>query len=180
MNNQIHFICNASYSRIGHFCYDSSFQWVFHKLYEYPVNKKDTLYTNSYSNGLIVYNNTIFIFGIKRESNSWYSPPESPTYAFIHTTNMFVDRHSVGNKEINTKNVLPIIFPNPSNMEISITNIDGTYRMYIYRSTGQSLMETVNHNKGSIDISGLSEGMYIYKMVNEQEEVFTGKLMKQN
>jgi len=52
--------------------------------------------------------------------------------------------------------------------------------MYIYSGTGQLLIETVNYNKGSIDISGLSEGMYIYKLINERDDIFTGKLIKQN
>lgn len=179
VNNQIHFIYNASFSSIGYFCYDTSFQLLFHKLFEFPVNKKDTLYTDCISNGVIVYNNNIYLYGIKRESLVW-KRPENPTYAFIHTAEMFVDRHSVGNEEMSTKLVLPNIFPNPSNKEISFTNIEGTYRMYIYSGTGQLLMETVNYNKGSIDISGLSEGMYIYKLINEREDIFTGKLIKQN
>ena len=68
-----------------------------------------------------------------------------------------------------------IIYPNPSNGIINITNAEAGY-IYIYNILGEVVTKYIcNSNHSTIDLSNLSQGQYIVKIVSEKN-TFTQKI----
>ncbi len=74
------------------------------------------------------------------------------------------------------------IFPNPFSefttiqigKDIKLANAE----MHIYDMLGKEvkLISKINSNEIKIDSKGLSEGMYLYKFINDGETIASGKL----
>ncbi|HOZ30232.1 MAG TPA: T9SS type A sorting domain-containing protein [Bacteroidales bacterium] len=71
------------------------------------------------------------------------------------------------------------IYPNPSNSTISVRLPEGSIAsdFYLYDIQGRCIIEKSIQTESQISVSELSNGLYFYKVVVENE-VFSGKLMK--
>lgn len=49
----------------------------------------------------------------------------------------------------------------------------------MYRANEAKIMEQEIFSGKSIEVKNLESGIYLYKLINENETVFTGKLVKQ-
>ncbi len=67
------------------------------------------------------------------------------------------------------------VYPNPSSDYIKINNLNTQQHYAIYNSVGEEIMESYILNKGEIDISHLSNGIYFIRLENE----ISAKFIKQ-
>ena len=80
----------------------------------------------------------------------------------------------LGFNELNQSNIT--LYPNPATNQI---NVKGNYKLLqIYNSVGELIM-TISNNTKTIDISALANGLYFIKGVDENDVVFSSKLIKQ-
>ena len=72
------------------------------------------------------------------------------------------------------------MFPNPASdlLVIRLTEMNGTKRVIIRNSIGQSVLETsVSNQNEQIDISSLESGLYLVSLISTDQEVLTKKLI---
>ena len=71
------------------------------------------------------------------------------------------------------------VFPNPSNGLITFQSIENISNIYIINQLGESVYKetSVNHNKKELDLTNLSNGIYIYKIISEGNKISNGKLI---
>lgn len=80
---------------------------------------------------------------------------------------------SVNNNSIDTFN----IFPNPVSDILNISSNSIIQNLSIYNMNGQKVIET-NTSLKQIDISNFSSGVYLLKVVGENEEIIYKKIVK--
>jgi uncharacterized repeat protein (TIGR01451 family) len=68
------------------------------------------------------------------------------------------------------------VSPNPGNSIFSFSNIEPNTRIEIYDLGGRLITSTEESN---VDFSGKDKGMYIYKVISENSQIYQGKLILQ-
>jgi inhibitor of cysteine peptidase len=70
------------------------------------------------------------------------------------------------------------VFPNPSNGEFVINNLEKENTIEIYDMVGKLVYQTVSKNPTcAIDLAGKDKGMYFYKVINANKLVQQGKII---
>lgn len=173
---QLHLIYNElSIGRIKHFCYDTAYKLLWSKRYEFPVNKIDTIYTMLYSNGTLLFNNKIYFYGFKQEK-TWLQNI-GPIKPFIVTTDQL--DLVAGIEQVKEKLNNPVLFPNPCNDKIFLSNTRGDYSISIYKQSGQIVLQASFDRYNKVEVDKLIEGMYFYTISDANGLVYSGKLVKE-
>src|SRR5690606_24426245 len=74
-----------------------------------------------------------------------------------------------------------VLFPNPAQNEITIyasSNISSSAQIEIHNTLGQLVYKSGFVNSGKIDISGFQSGVYFVKVIADNNQSFTKKLVK--
>ena len=91
------------------------------------------------------------------------------------------DPATLGTKEDVYSNKNVQLFPNPASglVNVFVKDLKGEATLTIFDATGRNVSSSMlTANQNTISISGLTAGMYIYRVANEQGAVIkTGKLM---
>lgn len=102
----------------------------------------------------------------------------SDGYAKIGST-LYLDnlKLNVEKEEVKKQEYYIHVFPNPAKEYINVeTNSPDNQQIEIYTLSGKLLLKTSFNHHSKIDISGLSSGTYLYKVVNP----FSGKITATN
>ncbi len=73
------------------------------------------------------------------------------------------------------------IFPNPTNGNLTITNVNNIKSIQVYNSLGQLVYQTKNSTKNTIriNLSKLPEGLYFINLIDVNNNFTTQKVLKQ-
>jgi len=86
-----------------------------------------------------------------------------------------------GIKDLATDNIS--IFPNPTtgNVTISIpVSIEGNVTVEVYDAIGKlTIKENITNNMSNVNLSKLEDGMYMFKIINNNKIIKIGKIVKQ-
>lgn len=152
--------------------------------------EKDEYTYGSLSYADVIYPSTVFLYeylSIEMPSTDSKAITEIHTFtksgdAWIQTEkNVFyysaVDASNAGLVEKSNFDV----YPNPvsENVTFSWTENHPELMLEMYRANGVKIMERQIFSGKSIEVKNLESGIYLYKLINENETVFTGKLVKQ-
>lgn len=77
-------------------------------------------------------------------------------------------------------NTLFSVYPNPANEHVNF-NWKGNYEslsLEIYQNTGSKVLEQITYSGKPVSISKLGNGVYFYKLLNGQQIMHTGKMIK--
>lgn len=89
----------------------------------------------------------------------------------------------VGMPQVSGYSENTFVYPNPANdkLNIRMTHFKGKSFVKIYNSRGETVKsETLNNDLTTISLSGLSAGLYLYKIIDLNGNVLdTGKFMKE-
>ncbi len=86
---------------------------------------------------------------------------------------------TVGVQENKMANANVLVFPNPASNSVSFSsNSDESFQVMLFDITGKLIQNyPMTDGKLKVDVSNLNSGLYLYKLVNSQQElVKTGKL----
>jgi hypothetical protein len=73
-----------------------------------------------------------------------------------------------------------VVFPNPTQDKLTITDFAQGSQLTIYNSIGQLVAQLSNSQSQTIDISKLEKGIYTYSIINnKQNEISSGKFIKE-
>lgn len=74
-----------------------------------------------------------------------------------------------------------VVFPNPTQDKLTITDLAQDSQLTIYNSIGQLVAQLSNSQSQTIDISKLEKGIYTYSIItdNKQNEISSGKFIKE-
>ena len=88
---------------------------------------------------------------------------------------------NVGIENLGTENNGLNIYPNPTNSNFTIASDNSTIKsITIYDIVGREIVyESLNKKSTLISLAGYSSGLYFIKVVNENGEVFTKKIVKE-
>ena len=80
---------------------------------------------------------------------------------------------------VNVKNVDVKVFPNPVLNNLTIENAGNIERIEICSLTGQVIIKSIHSgNKANVDLSGLSSGLYVLKVYQQNKVTNTFKIIK--
>jgi len=104
----------------------------------------------------------------------------------VATNLLYLDDLSLSNSPLEVETVnsgeLPVsIFPNPVSDKLTVTKytlLDLEFTVYNL-SGDQIIQQVLTDVRSGIDLSGLSKGIYFYKVCTDNNVVHTGKLIKQ-
>ena len=100
-------------------------------------------------------------------------------YAYTADKKLFKNSGLVGIKVTEDLASAIEVFPNPSQDQLKVYMSISTDRclIAIYSSTGQKVMEsTLNDGNNHVNVSALNNGMYFYKIFNNNQLISSGKL----
>lgn len=142
--------------------------------------------------GTTPYTNISWNFGDGSPASSQVNP--SHTYAVAGTYNVCVTItnacgsntycRSVSTNGVGINEVAGFeevhIYPNPAVQSMTIENVASGMGMAVYNTTGQCVLKTIaSGNKAVIDVSSLSNGIYIIRLTGKDGRQGTSKFVKQ-
>ncbi|MBA4241212.1 MAG: hypothetical protein C0448_10825 [Sphingobacteriaceae bacterium] len=75
------------------------------------------------------------------------------------------------------------IFPNPTNGNVTISipaSIEGNVTVEVYDAIGKlTIKENITNNMSNVNLSKLEDGMYMFKIINNNKTIKIGKIVKQ-
>ena len=75
------------------------------------------------------------------------------------------------------------IFPNPTNGNVTISipaSIEGNVTVEVYDAIGKlTIKENITNNMTNVNLSKLEDGMYMFKIINNNKTIKIGKIVKQ-
>lgn len=136
--------------------------------YNNPGNVKQYSYLNS-----ILAGNKMAIFNGKL----WLGTNGMST--FYRSLNDFGYSLTVGGED-NMRQEQGVVYPNPSNDKITMTNFTIGSNLTIYNSVGQLVLNMTYTNSQTIDLSKINSGLYTYLIIdNKQNIIDNGKFVKE-
>lgn len=136
--------------------------------YYNPGNIKQYSYLNS-----ILAGNKMAIFNGKL----WLGTNGMST--FYRSLNDFGYSLTVGGED-NMRQEQGVVYPNPSNDKITMTNFTIGSNLTIYNSVGQLVLNMTYTNSQTIDLSKINSGLYTYFIIdNKQNIIDNGKFIKE-
>lgn len=144
----------------------------------------NSLQVNSISGGTYQWYSCSTNTPIQGATGTTFSPTLSGQYYVITTTNNNCQSTSdcalvqLGLNDIKLETIK--VYPNPANSNLKLITVqsDNNGTMTIYDSKGNKMLNTNYTNEMEIDISGLSQGVYIIRIENEKN-TFQTKFTKQ-
>ncbi|NMH29100.1 T9SS type A sorting domain-containing protein [Flavobacterium silvaticum] len=111
----------------------------------------------------------VFVAGMSMGSadfDSIHHEPEQPDnhYPFLAKINMA----PLGTNDIGSDVIM--VYPNPATSQLFVSGIDRSSQVKIYNTIGQKVLETVSDFQKPIDVSVLTQGVYMLK-INESETI---------
>jgi hypothetical protein len=136
--------------------------------YYNPGNIKQYSYLNS-----ILAGNKMAVFNGKL----WLGTNGMST--FYRSLNDFGYSLTVGDED-NMRQEQGVVYPNPSNDKITMTNFTIGSNLTIYNSVGQLVLNMTYTNSQTIDLSKINSGLYTYLIIdNKQNIIDNGKFVKE-
>jgi hypothetical protein len=133
-----------------------------------PGNIKQYSYLNS-----ILAGNKMAVFNGKL----WLGTNGMST--FYRSLNDFGYSLTVGGED-NMRQEQGVVYPNPSNDKITMTNFTIGSNLTIYNSVGQLVLNMTYTNSQTIDLSKINSGLYTYLIIdNKQNIIDNGKFVKE-
>jgi photosystem II stability/assembly factor-like uncharacterized protein len=133
-----------------------------------PGNIKQYSYLNS-----ILAGNKMAVFNGKL----WLGTNGMST--FYRSLNDFGYSLTVGGED-NMRQEQGVVYPNPSNDKITMTNFTIGSNLTIYNSVGQLVLNITYTNSPTIDLSKINSGLYTYSIIdNKQNIIDNGKFIKE-
>lgn len=126
---------------------------------QYRDNQEIT-YSLNHNSKLTFTDNELII--LQPSGNIYYFDIENIRKIYFSNSNSLYDIAS--QKNIN-------LYPNPSSGRISISNIKSKTLISIYNMKGELVMSEIIYHDKSINISNLSNGLYIVKVGNKEFKV---------
>ena len=123
---------------------------------QYRDNQEIT-YSLNHNSKLTFTDNELII--LQPSGNIYYFDIENIRKVYFSNSNSLYDIAS--QKNIN-------LYPNPSSGRISISNIKSKTLISIYNMKGELVMSEIIYHDKSINISNLSNGLYIVKVGNKE------------
>lgn len=75
------------------------------------------------------------------------------------------------------------IFPNPTNGNVTISipaSVEGNVTVEVYDAIGKlTIKENITNNMSNVNLSKLEDGMYMFKIINNNKTIKIGKIVKQ-
>ncbi len=75
------------------------------------------------------------------------------------------------------------IFPNPTNGNVTISvpaSVEGNVSVEVYDAIGKlTIKENITNNMSNVNLSKLEDGMYMFKIINNNKTIKIGKIVKQ-
>jgi photosystem II stability/assembly factor-like uncharacterized protein len=98
---------------------------------------------------------------------------------FYRSLNDFGYSLTVGGQD-NMRQEQGVVYPNPSNDKITMTNFTIGSNLTIYNSVGQLVLNMTYTNSQTIDLSKINPGLYTYLIIdNKQNIIDNGKFVKE-
>jgi hypothetical protein len=132
-------------------------------------------------NGTIDGNNRLFIAGTSQSNTLmpvdngggggvWFQPTINGAYDGTITRFNLSPTNGIGITEYNKESQEIYVFPNPANnlLSVKMNKLKGKQSYKIYNNLGQVVLFGNLENSKSINISSLSEGMYILELINAE------------
>ncbi len=153
---------------------------------DWVADEKDEYTYNNTSFSEVIFPSYLQFWGVNQESNTFnYAVAEIVTSTNLDGEWSPTDRslfyYSEGTatsaKEISEAQVL--VYPNPATDNVTLTW--NNYRMLsleVYHLTGAKVIEKQVSSGMSVPVSTLKNGIYLFKLKNENETVYSGKLIK--
>jgi uncharacterized Ntn-hydrolase superfamily protein len=120
------------------------------------------------------FGNPSFLLSVRTHDNAGIEPIDS-----LQT--LFNEVHDCGTVGVNKDSELKTIFsiyPNPTNDFVTIKNYDSkNYKLKLLDITGKIILESIVLDEIKLDISSLSEGIYVITLENDNH-TFTRKVIK--
>jgi len=151
---------------------------------------KDEYTYGSLSYADVIYPSMVFLYeylAIEMPMAESKATAEIHTYtkaggAWVQTENnvFYYSALAPSNAELVEKSNFDV-YPNPVSETITISWTENHPELVLemYRANGAKIMERQIFSGKSIEVKNLESGIYLYKLVNQNETVFTGKLVKQ-
>ncbi len=152
--------------------------------------EKDEYTYGSLSYADVIYPSMVFLYeylAIEMPMAESKATAEIDTYtkaedAWVQTENnvFYYSALDPSNAELVEKSNFDV-YPNPVSETITISWTENHPELVLemYRANGAKIMERQIFSGKSIEVKNLESGIYLYKFVNQNETVFTGKLVKQ-
>lgn len=98
---------------------------------------------------------------------------------FYRSLNDFGYSLTVGGQD-NMRQEQGVVYPNPSNDKITMTNFTIGSNLNIYNSVGQLVLNMTYTNSNTVDLNKLNAGLYTYLIIdNKQNIIDNGKFVKE-
>lgn len=115
-------------------------------------------------------NNIVSELRKKKSDDGWINQKINYTYE----TRNFDYNGIEGNSNLGTYS----IYPNPSNGYITIkTDIKENSRLELFTISGMKVLETIINNNSKVDLNNLENGMYLYRIMSENQPIQSSKLI---
>lgn len=100
---------------------------------------------------------------------------------WVHTDESFIYYSDGGSTNINEfENSIVSVYPNPASESVNFS-WKGNYEalsLQLFQITGSKIIEQTVYSGRPVSISHLENGVYLYKLLNGQQNVKTGKMIK--
>ncbi len=150
-------------------------------------DRRDTVYYDTIPvlNGLFNYNINLNVLPVHMTGNAKIN-----YYAFNTTTDasgcndqIYINDVFTGINKVDPFDIETNIFPNPSSNKVTITFIEkGNYNFSLYNNVGQAIInnQSIDNNSFTFSVLELSNGIYYYKIVDQDNKRSSGKLVVQH
>jgi hypothetical protein len=157
--------------------FDTTYNLIRNTTYEYPVNKKDTVFSRIQMNGCIKFNNKFLVYGWLMRSLKGSTTEFNTTYLpFIETIDDLNIILGTENQEFSSNNLK--IYPNPFSKEITIEFDANNVQLIIYDNIGRlAHFQTIVPNE-TLNLEHLKAGMYYLNAKGQDGKITTQKIIK--
>jgi hypothetical protein len=156
--------------------FDTSYQLINNTMYEYPVNKLDTIYSFIHTNGCINFNGKLLIYGYLYKSEKGKRIPIEIPRPFIEPIeNLDL---VLGNKNIQEEEKSITIYPNPFSSELIIQSKESNLKVIILDNTGRTVFLQTIESIQTLNFEHLEAGIYYLMAKNNNGQVYSQKLIK--
>jgi glycosidase len=102
--------------------------------------------------------------------------PGAIQYGFVHTNGDIFIQNQATSSVVHFKNTNISLYPNPNNGQFTIEGIESAFNLEIFDLKGSLVFQIKSNENEVIDVSSLSNGMYIYQ-VRSNETVLSGRIV---
>lgn len=156
--------------------FDTTYQLINNTMYEYPVNKLDTIYSFIHTNGCIKFNKKLLIYGYLYKSEKGKRIPIEVTRPFIESIeNLDI---VLGYDDLNEKEKQIAVYPNPFSNEVTINFSENNLLLTITDNTGRLLFSQNAETNAILKLENLKAGIYYLSALGQDGQKYSQKLIK--